>query len=241
MDKKISELVEKSAKYDQLAASFKYTDPNQHIFYYLKHLKNMNKALQLLHMQSLESKGNLRFIHGWPDNSKIDLYLNDKKYLTDFSYKDISEYIELLPGSYQIDIFTSEENSKKKASEKIIIQAGFSYTSVMVNKHTLFSYLNDSKVPQGESKIRFLHLSSDAPIVDIAVKNRDVVFPCLSYFHTTEFLGLTPMTIDLEIREVGSKSVICPIPKAHFRANEAYTILLVGIQKEKVEAIPIKE
>ena len=83
----------------------------------------------------------------------------------------------------------------------------------------------------GESKMRFLHLATDTPSLDLAVKDRDVVFPNVSFLHVTDYLGLTPMTVDLELRQVGLTDVILPIPKLQFKANEAYTVVLIGLEK----------
>ena len=51
------------------------------------------------------------------------------------------------------------------------------------------------------------------------------------------------MTIDLEVREAGTKKIILPLPKSKFLPNEAYTIVLVGSTREKLEteALLIKD
>jgi hypothetical protein len=87
-------------------------------------------------------------------------------------------------------------------------------------------------VPFGEAKIRFLHLAVDLTAVDFAVKDRDVVFPNIAFQQITDYLGLTPMTVDLELRTAGCKQVILPMPKLQFKANETYTIVLFGSKNE---------
>jgi hypothetical protein len=37
------------------------------------------------------------------------------------------------------------------------------------------------------------------------------------------------MTVDLEIREAGSRNVILPMPKLQFKPNETYTIVFTGL------------
>ena len=78
--------------------------------------------------------------------------------------------------------------------------------------------------------MRFFHLVYDIPALDFAVKDRDVVFPTVSFQQVTDYLGLTPMTVDLELR-AGSKQIILPMPKLKFKANETYTIVMIGSEK----------
>jgi hypothetical protein len=107
----------------------------------------------------------------------------------------------------------------------------------------LLVYHNQSEVPANEAKVRFIHLSPDTSALDIAVKDRDVIFPKVSYKQATEYLPLSPMTVDLEAREAGSKNVILPMPKVHFKANETYSIVFVGQSNGEpaLQTIVIKE
>lgn len=95
----------------------------------------------------------------------------------------------------------------------------------------LLIYLNQPEVPLNEAKVRFIHLSPDTPPLDIAVKDRDVIFPKVSYKQATEYLGLTPMTVDLEVRMSGSKEIVLPMSKVQFKTNDSYTIVFLGLSK----------
>ncbi|MDP4083558.1 MAG: DUF4397 domain-containing protein [Bacillota bacterium] len=188
-----------------------------------------------------ESK--IRFFHASSESPKVMIYM-DNKYKTNLLYMTSSEYFSLPPGKHQLEVLYSEGKTIKKLNESLSFQPEQIYTYVLfnfANKLEICSFLNDANIPVGESKIRFLHLKQDAPIVDIAVKNRDTVFERLSFMKVTEYLGITPMTIDLEIRESGTKKVIYSIPKAQFNANEVYTIAIAGNVNEKMEIVYLKD
>lgn len=241
MAKKVSELMEQAAKYDHLASVFKYMDPNQHVYYYFKHLEKINMALHLINEFHHTNTGKLRIFLATPDLTKIDVYLNNKKLVMDGGYLNASGCFDLSPGKYQIDIRSTEKTSKKLASGTTTVHAGLLTTTVLAQNLGFYSYYDDYRVPQGESKIRFLHLSEDMPTIDIAVKNRDIVFPNLSYLQISEYLGITPMTIDLEVRIAGTKTILYSMPKTKFLADKGYTIALTGLLKEKLEVIFLKE
>lgn len=244
-------MLEKAAKYELLSQFYKYTNPSLHIHYYLTHLNSMNKAFQLKShfpdsLQNNMSEAKIRILHASPDTPNIDFYVNSNCFSKEVQYKKITEYLLLPKGKHQIDLFPTDNKGSSLLSKEITIEPGKSYTVAIIGKVKnlcLAPYLNQPEVPPEEAKIRFLHLSPDVPQLDIAVKNRDIVFPNISYKKVTDYLGLTPMTIDLEVRKAGTKNVILPMPKSKFLSNQAYTIVLVGFIKEKleIEALFIKD
>ncbi|MCQ6277809.1 DUF4397 domain-containing protein [Bacillus sp. EB600] len=235
------DFLQKAAMYELLADYYRYSNPNLHIHYYLKHMKNTNKALDIMsnitdiNKRVLHADANIRFLHAVYDAHKVDLYVNNKPFASNVPFQKVSDYVSLQPGQYSIEIFSSEEPAKRLLNNNMLIEAGKIYTIAAVGlleKVNLLTVENRPSVPLGESKMRFLHLATDTPSLDLAVKDRDVVFPNISFQQATDYLGLTPMTVDLELRTAGRKEVILPMPKLQFKANETYTVVLFGLEKE---------
>jgi hypothetical protein len=249
--KNVSECLEKAAKYELLAQFYKYSDPNLHIHYYLKHLNSINMAIHTMHqypdlLQEDMSEAKIRFLHTSPDAPKIDIYVNNTLLTNGISYKMHTEYMTLPLGKHQIDLYPTGNTDNCLLSKKVTVEHGKSYTIAIIGRMKnlrLIPFLNQPDVPGGEAKIRYLHLSPDCSALDIAVKDRDVIFSDISFKKVTEYLGLTPMTVDLEIREAGTKNIILPMPKSKFLPNEAYTIVIVGSVKGKpgIEVLPIRD
>jgi hypothetical protein len=243
-----SNYLQKAAIYDLLAQYYKYTFPSLHMQYYLKHLKYMNKAMDLMrtNVQISSDEAKIRFLHTSLDASNIDIFINGNRVIRDLPFKQVSGDLALKPGKYHIDIYPAGNTVESVLNKIITVESGKSYTFTVINsvkKMRLLVFTNEPMLPLNESKVRFIHLSPDSPSFDIAVKDRDVIFPKVSYKQGTEYLGLTPMTVDLEVREAGSKKVILPMPKATFRANESYTIVFVGSNEGQPELqyISLKE
>lgn len=236
--------IHKSAIYDLLAQFYKYTNQNLHIHFYLKHCKYMNKALQSRNIIQPNHAAMVRFLHTSPDAPNIDIYVNGQLTLKNLLFKQISNYFSLKAGKYHIDIYPTGNMVDSVLNKNITVESGKSYTLAAIDpvkKLRLLVYGNQPEVPVNESKIRFIHLSATTVALDIAVKDRDVVFPNVSYKQATDYLGLTPMTVDLELREAGSKNVILSMPKAKFKPNETYSIVFIATSKDEPEAIVIKE
>ncbi|MGG1674681.1 DUF4397 domain-containing protein [Neobacillus sp. NRS-1170] len=229
--------LQKAAMYDMLAQFYKYTAPNLHIHYYLKHVKYMNKALYIMRNHSQE-EAMVRFVHTSYDSPEVDIYINGQRAVRELGFKSASNAHSLKAGKYHIDIYPAGNLVDSILNKTITVEPGKSYTLPAIDsvkKMRLLMFENHPEVPANEAKVRFIHLSQDTKGLDIAVKDRDVIFPNISYKQATEYLGLTPMTVDLEVREAGSRMVLLPMPKVQFKVNESYTIVFVGGLKEEPE------
>lgn len=242
---------QKAGQYDLLANYYKYVDPAKHIAYYQKHLKYMTLAAHSMRTQmnspqsgtALPAK--IRFIHASDDASNVDIYVNGSRVLKDFPYKEASTYLPLPAGKYQVDIYPAGNMVSTVLSRKIIVGQGKNYSFLFSGgvKNLKWLALEDEHhVPYGETKVRFIHLANDAPAVDIAVKDRDVIFSNIAYRKFTSYLGLSPMTVDLEARIAGSKNVVLSIPHVRLEPNKVYSILIIGSIAEgpELEAIMLE-
>lgn len=238
--------LQKAGYYDLLAQYYKYTNPNYHIAYYQKHLQYMNMALQTRqNQQSQSGAGKVRFVHASIDAPNVDIYIDGVRILQDFSFKEASNYLSLPAGRHQVDIYPAGNMVSTVLSRKINIVHGKQYTLIPTGYVKNIKWLaleDDPRVPRGETKVRFIHLSPDAPAVDIAVKDRDVIFPNISFRKHTNYLAISPMTVDFEARITGSSNVALPIPQVQLQPNKVYSILIVGSasSKPELEALILK-
>lgn len=226
------QLFQKAAMYDLLACYYKYSDPTLHVKYYEKHLKYMNKALQTVRGSSQQGGlAYVRALHAAPDAPAVDIFVNGNRVLTNVKFGQISDYLPLPAGSYHIDIYPTGNQTTTVISKKVKVEPNQVTTLAAVglgNSLRLLPYSDDPFVPNNETKVRFIHLSPDAPAVDIAVKGGDVIFDNISYKQATDYLGLTPMTVNLEVRIAGTKDVVLDVPNVSLRPNESYTIFALG-------------
>lgn len=229
-----SDYLHKAAMYDLLALFFKYSNPNLHMHYYFKHLKYMNKAVNSMQFygERVHETAKIKIIHTSPDAPNVDIYINGKRMIRDLPFKHVSNVLTLQQGKYHIDIYPAGNMVDSVLNKTVTVEHGKSYTWAIIDsvkKMRLLIYQNQPDVPTNESKVRFIHLSPNTSAIDIAVKDRDVIFPKVAYKQATEYLPLSPMTVDLEAREGGTKHVILPMPKVHFKPNVTYSIFFVGM------------
>lgn len=237
----------KAAKYDLLADYYKYTCPDLHIHYYRKHLESLNKALKMgpgtRQYQSAQNPARVRILHGSPDGPNVDIFLNELRAFEDIPYKTLSNYLSVPAGNYQIDIYPAGEMISTLVSYKLTLKSGKYYTLAAagaVDRFRLVTIEDNPFVPERESKVRFVHLSSDAPALDIAAKNGDVVFRGLPFRRATNYLGLTPMVVDFDVRKTGTNETVLDLQGQQFDPDTAYTIFLLGFTAKSPELEAIK-
>ncbi|WP_168413214.1 DUF4397 domain-containing protein [Bacillus salacetis] len=237
--------LQKAAMYDLLSMFYKYSNPGLHIHYYQKHIKYMQKALNSTGTRQQDRPAQVRVLHAVPDAPDVDVYVNGNMVLSDVAFKDISGFMPLPAGSYHIDIYPAGTSVSTVISKKVTVEEGKIYTLAAAgrgSKLQLLPYVTDPFVPSGETKVRFIHLSPNAPAVDIAVTKGDVIFPKVSFKQATDYLGLTPMTVNLEVRPAGTKDTVLSVPDVTLQPNQVYTIFAVGLLGEspELEALLVK-
>ncbi len=234
--------------YDQLADYYKYVNPNKYIAYYQQHFHYMNLAseamrtFEVMEQQRLAAlQAKVRLVHASFNTPKVDIYINGTRVLKDFEHKDSSNYLPLTAGKYQLDIYPAGNMVSTVLSRKIIVEHGRPYTFIFSGDEKKLKWLSvedDYRLPRNETKLRFIHLAENSPALDIAVKGRDIIFPELAYRKHTNYLGLSPITVDLEARVAGSNEAALAIPKVQLKPNQIYSVLIID-SEPNLEAIII--
>ena len=231
---------QKASMYEMLAAYYKYTNMDLHIYYYKKHLKYLRKAIALdqMHKRKSRSNGNgnnalVRVLHAAPNAPHVDVYVNGTRILSDFPYKKATNYLPLPEGTYQIDIYPAGDKVNNVISRKVEVKNGKYYTLAAYGKDNnnlkLLAFEDNPYTNKGESKIRAVHLSPDSPAVDIAVRNGDVAFRNLNPRKASDYLHVTPMELDLDVRAAGSTETVKSLPRIRLQPDTAYTVFIIGL------------
>jgi hypothetical protein len=98
-----------------------------------------------------------------------------------------------------------------------------------VSKISAVVVADDLTAPaSGKAHVRFIHLSPNAPAVDVAVTGGAVVFGNKSFKDATAFTPLDAGTYNLEVRVAGTTTVALPLPGITLEAGKIYTVFAKG-------------
>ena len=135
----------------------------------------------------------LRAVHASPDAPNVDVYVDDAEALTDVPFGTVSDYLPLSTGSHAVRITAAGDPDTVVFDEEVELMAA-DYTAVAQGEleegaENAFSVqvLEDAaEAPDDETAVvRLVHLSPDAPAVDVTVESSgDAVFDGVAFGET---------------------------------------------------------
>jgi len=91
-------------------------------------------------------------------------------------------------------------------------------------------FADDLTAPaSGNAHARFIHLSPDAPAVDITLTDGTVVFGNIAFKEGTDFTPLPAASYDLQVRVAGTNTVVLDLPGINLMDGKIYTVFAKGL------------
>ncbi len=195
-------------------------------------------------------KSLVRFIHVLPGFAAVDGFVGNAKEFNNVAYKAVTPYKEIPDNQSMFAIKPAgKDGAQPFAQNDEGISGGKHYTAIAMpatdGKATLY-VVSDKLTPPatGKANVRVVHASPDAGEVDVFVKGQtSSLFSGVNPQAVTNYSDVDPMTVTLEVRPQGSKTVALTIPNVSLEAGHLYTIVVTGKAKgtPKLEAIKIDD
>ncbi|MEX1343686.1 MAG: DUF4397 domain-containing protein [Candidatus Limnocylindrales bacterium] len=181
-----------------------------------------------------DENAKVRVGHFSPDAPAVDVYAGEDAILTDVPFGVLSEYLEVPGGTYSIAVVAAGADPADGAvigPVDLEFAAGTMTTVAATNvlESIEAQVIADEPMPQeGIAQVRVVHFSADAPAVDIALDEGDVVVENLEYPTATGYLDLAEGEYDLEIRPTGTTDVAFDIDPLDLPGNTSFTVFAIG-------------
>ncbi|MCT4564849.1 MAG: DUF4397 domain-containing protein [Maledivibacter sp.] len=192
-------------------------------------------------------KSFIRLFHASPNAPAVDVYANGNLIAENLAYKDITPYLSVDPGKYNIKIFPAGETTDPVLDGDLYIPEGTAFNVGVVGELPNISLY---PIPEpytaqsfGRPCIRFVHLSPNAPAVDITLSDGRKVFSNISYKDITDYACVPPGTYTFEVRLAGTDDVVLTVPNVQLNPNNYYTIYAAGLAggAPSLEALVVPE
>ena len=173
------------------------------------------------------------FVHASPDAPAVDISVGKRSVARGLAFPNNTPYRYLRAGSRDVRVNVAGTTTTVIAAT-VPFQARTSYSVFAVNTmaHIEPLLLTDDLTPPaaGRAHVRFVHLSPNAPAVDVAVAGGGpVVFGNKTFKDYTPFTPLPAGTYDLEVRLAGTSTVVLPLPGIKLEAGKIYTVFARGL------------
>jgi hypothetical protein len=176
--------------------------------------------------------GKVMVTHASPNAPGVDLLVDNTKVNTaDLTFPNSTAYLSVETGmrNFKVNV-AGTTTTVINADLTIDENKNYSVFAVdSVSKISAVVVADDLTAPaSGKAHVRFIHLSPNAPAVDVAVTGGAVVFGNKSFKDATAFTPLDAGTYNLEVRVAGTTTVALPLPGITLEAGKIYTVFAKG-------------
>lgn len=185
-------------------------------------------------MDCFEIKNNsslVRVFHAAPQAPNVDVYVNDQMVFSNLAFGDFTRYVYLDEGEYNVSVYLAGQKDRPVINQMVDVPSQQIFTIAATGNLDNLGLLvipdKVSKSPsQNYSSVRVIHLSPNAPGVDILVDG-DTLFEDISFGEGTDYVGLNPGTYNVNVVLNTDKSVVLPL-KVTLNPDKIYTIYIIG-------------
>ncbi|MBC5774123.1 DUF4397 domain-containing protein [Pontibacter sp. KCTC 32443] len=190
----------------------------------------------------VQEEARIMVVHASPDAPGVDLLIDDEKVNTSaLTYPDNTGYLTVDAGSRNIKVNLAGSNTTVIQGNLNAVRdqsySVFAYGTAAEDDDTDLSALvitDDLTAPaSGNAKVRFIHLSPDAPTVDIVnvtdEASEAVLFDAQRYGVPSAFQPVLAGSYDLEVRlEDGTVVPLDGLEGIQLQNGSIYTIIATG-------------
>jgi len=174
----------------------------------------------------------MRLLHASPGASAVDVYANNRLIASGIYYKGFTEYLQVLPGKYNIKVFPAGTTSMALFDTEIdapvqsIVTAAVTGISPNIGVKVFFEPV--LHIPEGKLYLRFAHLIPDGPDIDLLLSDGTVLFEDVSYGAATSYIAVFPSSYTFYLQQAGTNRNLLYVPNMQLLPGRFYTIYAVG-------------
>jgi len=174
---------------------------------------------------------NVKVVHASPDAPGVDILIDNSKAVSNLEFPNNTGYVNLESGTRNVKV-NAAGTDVTVINEDLTLTPNMTYSVFAVDslsRITVLVLADDLTTPaSGKAHVRFIHLSPNAPAVDIAVTGGPVVFSDYVFKEYSAFTPLDAGTYNLEVRLSGTSTVVLPLPGIQLQNGKIYTVFARG-------------
>lgn len=171
--------------------------------------------------------------HASPDAPGVDVLVDNAIAVTNLTFPNsIPSYATLNSGTRNIKVnVTGTSTTALQANLNLAADKNYSVFAVNNVASIEAVVLEDdlTSPASGKAHVRFIHLSPNAPAVDITLTDGTVVFGDYIFKEASAFTPLNAATYNLQVRLAGTSTVVLELPNIALTAGKIYTVFAKGL------------
>ena len=185
-----------------------------------------------IRLNTPDVNSSIRILHAVPNAPNIDVYANGSLISSDLSFSSISNYLNLSPGTYELQVYRSGFYDTPLATQSVQLAPSANYTISVVTLGGLFLFkLRDASIATSTeyTYLRFMNLSQSAPLLNLDLPNGNELFTAVEYLETTGYYTTSPGIYNFRVENTGGTALNKNIKNLTLEGGKLYTIYILGI------------
>ncbi|MDP9364413.1 MAG: alpha/beta fold hydrolase [Chloroflexota bacterium] len=185
-------------------------------------------------------------VHASPDAPAVDVFVDGERAITNLAFGAATEAVPLPAGSYDLAVAPAGAAIDDAVIEVdgAELAAGAAYEIAAVGTLDEIAAevyeVDASPLPAGQARVRVVHASPDAPAIDLAVTDGEVLVGDLSFPDASDYLEVPAGTYDLEVRPAGDDEVVLALPNTALPPGAAVDVFAVGqLEDGSLSVLPV--
>jgi hypothetical protein len=193
-------------------------------------------------------QANVRAVHASPDAPAVNITANGGLLFGNLAFRQASAYAAVPAGNYDIGVAAFPATSPAVYSENIGVPGAGDVTVAAVGRlgvsgeFDLLPFIDDNSVTANAARIRFIHASPNAPMVDITLSSGAVLFDNVSFRESGGYISVPGGSYDLQVR-LQNGDVVLSVPGVTVANGTVSTIFAMGLVggtgDQALQAVPV--
>ena len=182
------------------------------------------------------ASADVRVVHASPDAPNVDVVVNDNFAAPAFvnaPYRGVTNYADLPTGTYNFKVVPTGLPAPVVIDATLPIDGNTDYTIAATNVLASITpqvYVDDNTLSATDARVRFIHLSPNAPSVDIGLAGGGPnLFSDVQFQENGGYINVAPGAYDLDVRVAGTSTVALSVSNLVLNPNTVYTVFAMGL------------
>ncbi len=173
----------------------------------------------------------VRVIHASPAAGTVDVFVDGKSLLTNFTFGTVTDYVSVPAGSHEIKVAPAGKGIDAAViTQSVSVNGGLPYTVAAVGTKdsgfSLQAFADNNLMPGNMAKVRVYHLSPNAGPVDIATGGKTAVSG-LTYEKATDYLTVPAGSYTFNVTATQANATL-PL-NADLKAGTVTSVFAIGL------------
>lgn len=174
----------------------------------------------------------VRLLHASPGTPPVDIYANRSLIASGLNYRGFTEYLQLLPGRYNIQVFRAGTTGPVLLNTDIELPVQSINTAVFIGTAPAYGiktfFETVIQIAPAKLYLRFANLVPNSPDMDLVLSDGTKLFGDVSFGMATNYTPIAMGIYAFNLLQSGTDKRLLYVPNISLGEGRFYTIYAVG-------------